>query len=135
MENPVPWSCAGGWTTSGASSTALPWSFKMCESDSRKRGEGRLGHLLTLSSDCYRSGVVPEYDVEQLWTERVFVAVPDGHTLRASGRCFEVKNCSDERRQEESAGPKGSRCVPGPQCGGSLAIPAYRRLRVPVGLP
>src|SRR5258705_4187832 len=52
MENPVPWSCAGGWTTSGASSTALPWSFKMCESDSRKRGEGAGSRAAPMTLDA-----------------------------------------------------------------------------------
>src|SRR6267143_3349573 len=59
MENPVPWSCAGGWTTSGASSTALPWSFKMCESDSRLRGE-RLSFL----SSGLPWPIVPDDSVE-----------------------------------------------------------------------
>jgi hypothetical protein len=43
-----------------------------------------------------RVRVVPERDVEQLWTERVFVAVSDGtcgvQKTRSSGRCFEVKS-------------------------------------------
>jgi hypothetical protein len=46
--------------------------------------------------DVLRVAVVPAMDVEQLWAERVVVAVPIGiHCMqgtRSRGRCFEVKD-------------------------------------------